>query len=1123
MTPTTAPDTSSQSRRYRHLCEEDRSYFAGYLNQAFYNLNRVITELKTRFEELNKGRELLSVFNIAFRDGSTLHAYEGWLKRVGEYLPFVVRLDERYQTQSLTERVKKVREEIGVLIRCLNYLRNFYTHKFHRAQDIDEQVYEVLDYLLLASAKHIKSKYLKQDKTKEILSKKYEDLLAHLVEEQGEISEKRGKKSSDEELLNGVLNACLHGIIAKNPGQNDQPLEQEVLHKYSRAKLNDKEKDFYKQNSCKEEGCQDAFIDDLPLSQSGFVFLICLFLTKREGELFCAKIKGFYKNLGAPEGTLKNNILKHMVRKRIYSLNAFCGVKHKIHTDEHSPELFGLRIIEELNKVPNLVYQLMGEGAKSAFVTDYNSYYREGLNGQDELVVHPIIRKRYSDEFAYFAVRFLDDYAKFPTLRFQVHVGEYVSHAMTKEVAGQSLYREVKQRMTIFARLSEVIKAKNKYFENFAEHGAKEDEETQEGKQEQWQLFPNPSYNFPLEVRNIQVEKKPNSSSDPSLPYEQVEKVLPAGKVAIWVKLDKEHQQKLEAVRPQRSSRREERLRQLLGKDVLYNTGQATAYLSLQDLHAMVYAIVVEKKTGEEIERKIIEKIQAQIESPLPSKQKKQALGIDYEKLKRDINKEIADCQQRLEKLREQRSQADREETERRSQGRQPRELFGLKERGRVGSWLADDIKRFMNPSVRRAWRSTHHQMLQRTLAAYSVERDTARKVLGSLGRTDALLFPLKLCWKQDSIDGFYEQYLETKKKYLEGLNISDLSKRKEERCFQFLHQKNYRLQPEQNLTQRILQHPIALRCGVLAKSGTMREEKWYQAQKEEQMQKFYLSQEELNKKLEVLKSLTNSARYSIVGKIERQKRQDCTLLLIVKHVLRQMFTEEIVGRITLARIEEGVVLKQVVPLALGGGRIKANKVKLKDVGKYVAYERDKRVQKILAYDEGKTWDVLLSNDGQIAPSETLQGQLEAYDMACHSILCQVHQLECQIRGEDVQEEALQIRGNENFKQYLLNGFLRDIARQNVETSAMTRKEFWELLPDDLREEPELFQQVYVVVAIRNAFAHGDLPSKAFFDYCKEKYSSCISSENYYPVCYEKIFAESFEKLQPYFNNQANP
>jgi hypothetical protein len=84
-------------------------------------------------------------------------------------------------------------------------------------------------------------------------------------------------------------------------------------------------------------------------------------------------------------------------------------------------------MIDELSKVPDCVYQNLSETKQKDFIEDWNEYFKDNEENAENLensrVVHPVIRKRYEDKFNYFAMRFLDEFANFKTLKFQVSMG----------------------------------------------------------------------------------------------------------------------------------------------------------------------------------------------------------------------------------------------------------------------------------------------------------------------------------------------------------------------------------------------------------------------------------------------------------------------------------------------------------------------------------------------------------------------------------------------------------------------------------------------------------------------------------------------------------------------------
>lgn len=186
----------------------------------------------------------------------------------------------------------------------------------------------------------------------------------------------------------------------------------------------------------------------MPISSSGVIFLLSCFLNRKEIEDLKANIKGYKgKVTKNEEPTLEKNSIRFMTTHRIFSFWHYKGLKNKIKTSESATkETLLMQIIDELSKVPDVIYQNLSKDLQDSFIEDWNEYYKDNEENQENLenskVVHPVIRKRYEDKFNYFAIRFLDEFVDFPSLRFHVHLGNYLVDSREKEI-GNVFYTNV--------------------------------------------------------------------------------------------------------------------------------------------------------------------------------------------------------------------------------------------------------------------------------------------------------------------------------------------------------------------------------------------------------------------------------------------------------------------------------------------------------------------------------------------------------------------------------------------------------------------------------------------------------------------------------------------------------
>ncbi|QYS92580.1 type VI-B CRISPR-associated RNA-guided ribonuclease Cas13b [Flavobacterium covae] len=246
---------------------------------------------------------------------------------------------------------------------------------------------------------------------------------------------KKGKKLLEENLENAVFNHCLRPFLEENK-TDDKQNKTVSLRKYRKSKPNEE--------------------TSITLTQSGLVFLMSFFLHRKEFQVFTSGLEGFKAKVNTikeEEISLNKNNIVYMITHWSYSYYNFKGLKHRIKTDQgvstleqnntthsltntNTKEALLTQIVDYLSKVPNEIYETLSEKQQKEFEEDINEYMRENPENEDStfssIVSHKVIRKRYENKFNYFAMRFLDEYAELPTLRFRVNFGDYIKDRQKK-------------------------------------------------------------------------------------------------------------------------------------------------------------------------------------------------------------------------------------------------------------------------------------------------------------------------------------------------------------------------------------------------------------------------------------------------------------------------------------------------------------------------------------------------------------------------------------------------------------------------------------------------------------------------------------------------------------------
>ncbi|MDH5033977.1 type VI-B CRISPR-associated RNA-guided ribonuclease Cas13b [Chryseobacterium cucumeris] len=1106
---------------YDHSKIQDKHFFGGFLNLAENNIKAV---LKAFSEKFNVGNVDVKQFaDVSLKDNLPDNDFQKRVSFLKMYFPVVDFIN------SPNNRTK-FRSDLTTLFKSVDQLRNFYTHYFHKPLDFDASLFILLDDIFARTAKEVRDQKMKDDKTRQLLSKSLSEELQKgydLQLERLKELKRQGKKVNIHDQLgikNGVLNNAFNHLIYKDGESFKTKLT------YSSALTS---------FELAENGIE--------ISQSGLLFLLSMFLKRKEIEDLKSRIKGFKAKVVIDEDG-KVNGLKFMATHWVFSYLCFKGLKSKLST-EFQEETLLIQIIDELSKVPDELYCAFDKETRDKFIEDINEYVKEGhqdFSLEDAKVIHPVIRKRYENKFNYFAIRFLDEFVKFPSLRFQVHVGNYVHDRRIKNIDGTTFETErvVKDRIKVFGRLSEISSYKAQYLSSVSD---KHDETG-------WEIFPNPSYVFIN--NNIPI----HISVDTSFKKE----------IADFKKLRRAQAPDELKIRGAEKKRKFE-ITQMIGSKSVLNQEEPIALLSLNEIPALLYEILINGKEPAEIERIIKDKLNERQdviknynpENWLPASQISRRLRsnkgeriINTDKLLQLVTKELLVTEQKLKIISD-----NREALKQKKEGKYIRKfIFTNSELGREAIWLADDIKRFMPADVRKEWKGYQHSQLQQSLAFYNSRPKEALAILESSWnlKDEKIIWNewiLKSFTQNKFFDAFYNEYLKGRKKYFAFLsehivqytsNAKNLQKFiKQQMPKDLFEKRHYIIEDLQTEKNKILSKPFIFPRGIFDKKPTFIKDvkvedspesfaNWYQYgyQKDHQFQKFYdwkrdysdvflehlgkpfinngdrrtLGMEELKERIIIKQDL----------KIKKIKIQDLFLRLIAENLFQKVFKysaklplsdfyltqEERIEKENTAALqsvrEEGDKSPNIIKdnfiwsktVRYKNGQIIENTVKLKDIGKLNVLSLDDKVQTLLSYDDAKPWSKnALENEFSI-------GENSYEVIRREKLFKEIQQFESEILSrsgwDGVNHPAqLENNGNPKFKIYIVNGILRKSAglySHGEDIWFEYNADFNNLDADVLETKSELVQLAFLVTAIRNKFAHNQLPAKQFYYYIREKY-----------------------------------
>lgn len=1116
---------------YSHTSKKDKHFFGGFLNLGINNLEVLIEAFKLKFfpgdqktiDIKNFGQ---TCFNINISD----HDFESRIEFLQNYLPVVRYLDRRNK--------ELFKNQIELLFRSLDSLRNFYTHFYHAPLSLPEELFDLLDDNFSKVASDVKANKVKDDKSRHLLkSALAEELDARYKLQLERLKELKaaGKKVNlhdHDAIRNGVLNSSFNHLIYRNEA-GDTVVTRRYAARYSEI---------------------EPAENGITISQSGLLFLAGLFLKRKEVEDLKSRVKGF-KGKIIKDGEENISGLKYMATHWIFSDLSYKQPKQTL-TNDFDRETLLLQIIDELSKVPDDVYQAFSEETRNLFIEDINQYLKEGNNDytlEEAQVIHPVIRKRYDNKFNYFAIRYLDEFAGFKSLRFQVHLGNYIHDRRTKHISGTELQteRRIKERVKVFGRLSDAQRLKNDFFTD----------ESHRDQELGWEILPNPSYVF-------------------------IENNIP-----IYFKVDNEVAEAVKSAKANRKSispdERKVRSGDKAQKHIIVNSisergllkkDEPTALLSLNEIPALLYEILIKRTSPDKIEEilksKAVERIHIiknyNPEQPLPASQISKRLknntivaGKQYNlfKLQQLLEKEIFLADEKLALI-----YKNRVELHKKIRGKVVRNyVFGFSELGMEATWIAEDIKRFMPVPARKEWKGYQHSQLQQSLSYYESRPDEALNILqDNWNFDDSVLWNswIKDSFKEKSFDRFYERYLHGKKEYLENFleNLQNFSPRKNKELEKFLYQqmpKNffdkrlYILEPLKQEKDKILSYPLVFPRGLFDPAPTFikgvqvteepeRFAAWYRYgySPDHPFQRFYemerdytdLINDDTENRTDGDKNKSDFSaeqQYALIKKkqdlkIKNIKIQDLFLKLIAETLFRGVF--DYISEIRLSDLyltqaeridkERNAALQSIRPAGDDSDNIVKDNfiwsktipyekdqiyepaVKLKDIGKFKYFLKDARIARLLSYGISNRW-----SKAEIE-KEIYIGSGSYESIRREALFKELQKLEEKILAgyEGEHPEELEFENNPSFKKYIVNGILRKQSDKVSEADCSWLDSFKDStfenaeVFENLGSKDSLVQEAFLLVYLRNKFAHNQLPVKDAYHYINENYSELNGS-----------------------------
>lgn len=1099
---------------YNPFIMEDKHYFGGFFNLAANNLEQVAEEFRIRLH-LKEGQNKLEViYNYFAKERISITDWERGINLLKDYLPIIHYLDLPITHRIFdncninnreNERKRYFLDGFKNLSKAIFTLRNYFTHYYHEELVFEDSLFKLLDTTLLEVCQDVKRQKMKTDKTKQTLKKQLAEELKILVKLEKEYQKSKKIKTwnKDENIEGAIYNNAFSHIMIKNKA-GVQVLNDRYKSKFVAREINIESK--------------------INITHSGIVFLLSMFLNNKESENLKANISGYKgKIYGTNDFHLidrRNNSMRNMATHWVFSFLTYKGLKHRV-KNTFDKETLMMQMIDELSKVPNEVYYNLSKSEQEKFIEDINEYVQDNEENEKGLaestIVHPVIRKRYGDKFNYFAIRYIDEFLELPTLRFQVHAGNYIHDHRSKRPAGLTFDSEriIKEKINVYEKISEINKQKSDFFKKLDE-----DNHTS------WELFPNPNYVFI--GNNIQIKIN-------LFKYEMAKEM---SQELIKIKNQIQPKKKRENNKPTK----EDIIQEIFGKET--NTGHATILFSLNELPALLYEVLINKKSGIEIEKIIVDKMiehylklknyDGQLENkndiPKTLKRNIQEKQLNNTKIENDINIEIEKTKEKLKLIETNIQEVIKGER---------KIVFRTRELGIEATWLVYDIVRFMPKDKKVDWKGNYHSELQCYLSQYDRNKEQAKQLLNLFWPLERDMFfgsDIYNAFKANHFVDFYKNYLNSRHDLFLGMlesfkgfkNEPKILKKIIKVFFKIFDERLYYFQPTEYIKNYILSKPMNLPRGIFDDRPTQipntsikenpalyAAHHQYVNNSEIKFQSFY------NLTLDYIDNYTFQEKQISKDKFIKQqfekiklvKRKDIFTKLMADDIFKKTFhknlpysledlyqnQEERLKNIAIAHgqkdRQEGddfeniynlnFIWNKTVSLNLFDGRIIEPKVKIKDIGKFRSLENDPKVQVILSYDEQKVWTKLELED-------ELENKPNAYEKIRRTQFfknIQVFEksiLELYPNYLKVHPKVLEIDNAPSFRKYIIEGILKrigSIESQEIDyiDNQVTYANESKIDFEKIESLNPLVQRAFYIILIRNTFAHNKLPSKQVY------------------------------------------
>jgi len=217
-------------------------------------------------------------------------------------------------------------------------------------------------------------------------------------------------------------------------------------------------KDVYEESHFKIAADKILVNESNVITQDGLVFFTCLFLDRENAFHFINRIIGFKDT----------RTLGFRATREVFS--AYCvTLPHDKFTSDDEKQGFILDLLNELNKCPKELYDNITEEERKIFRPDVSesidkiteSSIPEDLafEDYDEYIQSIITKKRKSDRFPYFAIKYLDGKKDFD-INFHLNLGKVELLSRKKKFLGEEVDRDIVEDVKVFGKLAEYTNEK---------------------------------------------------------------------------------------------------------------------------------------------------------------------------------------------------------------------------------------------------------------------------------------------------------------------------------------------------------------------------------------------------------------------------------------------------------------------------------------------------------------------------------------------------------------------------------------------------------------------------------------------------------------------------------------